>query len=330
MAIPNRILMGVASISAALAIGYVMQHESHPQIRLAQKPAGAAPAEDRIAIEEIALTAAPVSVTEIPAVVPAKEDAVVHAAAASQLDAVPVPPARESPVLKQPVASCDPEMTARAMPPAMVELSLKATCLPERRVTIHHNGMMFTQLTDAEGLLTLQVPALSFSAVFIADFGDDIGAVAHSTVPDLAGYDRGVLQWRGNAGLHLHAMEFGAGFGEDGHIWADHPGSSDLALAGQGGFVTLLGDRDLIEGHHAEIYTFPSGQSLRNGDVALSVDVEVNSENCQQQLEAEALQLTDGSGLEVRELVLSMPQCDAVGDFLVLKNLLQDLKIAAN
>ncbi|MDX1781671.1 MAG: hypothetical protein R3256_10155 [Thalassovita sp.] len=323
--------MGVASVSAALAIGYVMQHESQPKMRLAQTAAKVAPVKDRIEIEEIALTAAPSTAPEIPVTVPVEEDAVALAAVTSQMDVVPVP-AEESPALNQPaiVTTCEPEMTARAMPAAMVELSLAAACLPDRRVTIHHNGMMFTQVTDAEGMLRLQVPALSSSGVFIADFGDDLGAVAHSAVPDLAGYDRAVLQWRGNAGLHLHAMEFGAGFGEDGHIWADQPGSSDRALAGQGGFVTVLGDRGLIGGQRAEIYTFPSGQAPRDGDVVLSVDAEVKPANCQQQLEAEALQLTEGGGLEVRELVLSMPQCDAVGDFLVLKNLLQDLKVAAN
>ena len=33
--------------------------------------------------------------------------------------------------------------------------------------------------------------------------------------------------------------------------------------------------------------------------------------------------------LRVRDLSLSIPACDGVGDFLVLKNLVEDLKIAA-
>ena len=37
----------------------------------------------------------------------------------------------------------------------------------------------------------------------------------------------------------------------------------------------------------------------------------------------------DGS-LRTREMVLEMPNCTTIGDFLVLNNLLQDLTIAAN
>ncbi len=32
--------------------------------------------------------------------------------------------------------------------------------------------------------------------------------------------------------------------------------------------------------------------------------------------------------METRDLILSVPDCDAVGDFLVLNNLVDDLKIA--
>ncbi len=338
---PNRILMGAASVTVALAIGFVMQSGPQPQHLTAAAPvqetplkpaqpepvAAASAAKDRIDLDGIALTVAPAIEREGPAVLPVEEEAVLHAAATPQLDIAPIV---ETPVLDQPEASCDPQMSARAMPAAMVELTLDAGCLPDHRVTIHHNGMMFTATMDADGKLTVQVPALSQSSVFIADFGNDLGAVAHSAVPDLTGFERAVLQWQGDAGLHLHAMEFGAGFGQDGHVWAERPGSADQALAGQGGFFTRLGDAAQQDAHLAEIYTFPSGQAARAGDIALSADVEVTSGNCHQQVIAESLQLSRGGALEARELVLSMPQCDAVGDFLVLKNLLQDLKIAAN
>ena len=325
MAIPNRILMGAASVSAALAIGFVMQQGSDPQMRSAQSVALAA--SDRLELDDVTLTVASPIVDEAPAVVPREDEEILLAAAAPQIDAAPV---GDSPALDHPARSCDPEMTTRALPAAMVELSLDAPCLSGQRVTIHHNGMMFTDVTDEQGRLILGVPALSQTAVFIADFGTDQGAVAVASVPDLAEFDRAVLQWRGATGLHLHAMEYGAEFGQDGHVWADRPGSVDLAVTGQGGFMSRLGDRDLPDGYRAEIYSFPTGSAARAGDIALSVDVEVTGANCRQPLNAEAVQLTGGTDLEVRELVLSMPQCDAVGDFLMLKNLLQDLKIAAN
>ncbi|WP_323781481.1 hypothetical protein [Thalassovita sp.] len=326
MANLNRIVMGVASVTAALAIGYIMQSgsNSHPQLaNIKPQPAST----QRLALNDIKLTVAPPTVEEDPAIVPDQDDPIRHAAATPQLDVEPI---ADNPVLDMPATACDPVMTVAPMPAAMVELKLVA-CLPDQRVTIHHNGMMFSDVTDDRGSLTVRVPALSQIAVFIADFGNGDGAVAHTTVPDLADFERAVLQWRGAEGMHIHAMEYGAEFGQDGHVWADAPGTADLALAGQGGFLTELGDRQGPEDYRAEVYTFPSGHAARGGGIAFSVDVEVTADNCDREIGAEALQLsTDGSPLQVRELVLSMPQCDARGDFLVLNNLLQDLKIASN
>ncbi|CUH64905.1 hypothetical protein TG4357_01567 [Thalassovita gelatinovora] len=321
MANLNRIVMGVASVTAALAIGYVMQNGSNSQRQTAViEP-------QRLALDDITLTVAPPTEEEAPAIFPDRPEPIRHAAATPQLDVEPIV---DIPVLGVPATVCDPVMTVTPMPAAMVELELVA-CLPDQRVSIHHNGMMFSDVTDDQGGLTVQVPALSQIAVFIADFGNGDGAVAHTTVPDLADFERAVLQWRGAEGLHIHAMEYGAEFGQEGHIWADAPGNADQALAGQGGFLTELGNRQGPDDYRAEIYTFPSGHAARDGDIAFSVDVEVTADNCDREIGAESLQLnSDGSPLQVRELVLSMPQCDAQGGFLVLKNLLQDLNIAAN
>ena len=80
----------------------------------------------------------------------------------------------------------------------------------------------------------------------------------------------------------------------------------------------------------AEVYTFPSGTALADGEVRLSVEVEVMAGNCGKDIEAQALQKHGTARMQVRELTLEMPDCDAVGDYLVLKNLLDDLNIARN
>mgnify|MGYP000713507934 CR=1 FL=1 len=43
-----------------------------------------------------------------------------------------------------------------------------------------------------------------------------------------------------------------------------------------------------------------------------------------------SFELKPGETLRSRDVTLDMPACDANGDFLVLKNLFEDLKVAAN
>jgi hypothetical protein len=229
-----------------------------------------------------------------------------------------------------PAFDCEYGMQAAPRKAAMVELTLSAPCRLNEGFTLHHNGMMFSAVTDASGQAVFEVPALAENAVFIASFPDGNGALATATVDTLALYDRFVLQWRGDAdSLALHALEYGADFGDAGHVWARDGRDKARGIAGEGGFLTRLGlpgnDRALM----AQIYTFPTKNALRRGDVALRVEAEVGAANCGRELEAQTI-ATGPGGLKVQDVVLAMPDCTAVGEFLVLKNLFNDLKIAGN
>lgn len=219
------------------------------------------------------------------------------------------------------------EVTATATPAALasVDLTVEAPCFRNDRATVHHGGMIFTDTTDARGQLRLTVPALSSRAVFIVAFANGKGAVATAQVPDLEDVDRVVLQWSGHSGFELHALEFGASYGEPGHVWL----GADAAQGGAAGSVVRLGDAGTLEPQLAEVYTFPAGSSARSGTVNLSVEAEVTIDNCGRDISAQSLELHRDTGLRTRDLVLSVPNCTAVGDFLVLNNLLDDLKIAA-
>jgi hypothetical protein len=52
--------------------------------------------------------------------------------------------------------------------------------------------------------------------------------------------------------------------------------------------------------------------------------------NCGRDIQAQSLEMRDAGQLKSQNLSLSVPGCDAVGDFLVLNNLLEDLKVARN
>lgn len=240
-----------------------------------------------------------------------------------------LPDTEAASALAAPDAQCEPRMTAIPQDAAMVDLAL-ASCQPQARVTIHHNGMMVQGITDAGGALQITLPALAEVALFIAEFQDRQGAVATVTVPTLADYDRVVLQWRGDEGFLLNAFEFDAAYGQEGHRYRDTPGTIEAAALGSGGVVTQHGDAAVDNGLLAEAYTFARSTAQRVGKIAFSVEAVVTEANCGREIAAQSLQVSGGTGLAVRELVLTMPDCSAVGDYIVLNNMAEDLIIAAN
>ncbi|MEQ5828259.1 hypothetical protein J3456_12905 [Sulfitobacter sp. NFXS29] len=319
----KEILTAVGTLTCAVGIGYVMQSSDTAQQRY-----GAAEAQRLVAdngalleVEGITLTSAAL---DSPIALPTLDDRVVKAAAPQSL-----PPAPESHSTAIP-ATCDISATADAVAAAMVKLSLDAACLPNERLTVHHNGMIFTEVTDDKGRLSVSVPALAEEAVFILAFGNGDGAVAQTTVPELSDFNRVVLQWKGTAGFELHAREFGADYGDAGHVWSGAPRDMTAAVLGEGGFMTRNGDTDTAEPLMAEVYSFPVANAAQEGDVALSVEAEVSEANCGLEIEAQALELRGDDPVKTQNLTLAVPECDAVGNFLVLNNLLQDLKVAQN
>lgn len=359
----RQFLMAGGTFSVALGIGFVMQNgdalagrfaeeaparsvlsqpviAAMPSMPLGQLPASAINRDD----VTIAVLAAPVVELVDPVRVAATMpkdiaapsfdmDQVVFAAVetgGTLTDALPetlpVPPSEV--VALEPV--CDATLTATAAPAAMVDLSLSAPCSPEAAVVIHHQGMMFTILTDSAGLAQVSVPALAEGSVFVAELANGKGAAASIIVPELAGFDRAVLQWQGAGGMELHALEFGASYADAGHVWSGAARDAATALAGEGGFITRLGDDRAENALIAEVYTFPSGTTARDGTVDLSVEAEVTAANCGRDVAAQSIQIIPGTPPSVVDLTMTMPDCASVGEFLVLDTMLQDLTVAAN
>lgn len=348
---PKRLITAGGTLACALGIGYFMQAGAEPPqgqvarqqqaintatmvaadmnaaVMTEQAPSQAAA--DGVKVEEVILTSANASVMpslpKAPEVSALPDEPIVNAA----LDDAPM--SDEMPTEEAaPSFACDYEMTATPEAAAMVRLSLDAPCMVNERFTLHHNGMMFTHATDNDGKTEILVPALSENAVFIVAFGNGEGAVANATVSSLEYYDRAVVQWKGQSGMQVHALEYGSTYGEAGHVWLDAARDRSAAALGEGGFLTRLGAGDVDNALLAEVYTFPSGMAKRSGEVMLRVEAEITAANCGRDVEAQSLQKTADGDLKTQDLVLAMPDCNTVGDFLVMDNLLSDLKIAGN
>ena len=336
----RRILMVGGTLACALGIGFFMQRtasaEKPPLATL--KPAkvkqssllsvsrGSEVQLASMDIEDITLTSAQPE----EAVQKSLANPLLQQADFDQNYAADIAPLRTPSDPEMPQLGCDVSATATAAAVATVLLRVTAPCYGNERVTVHHNGLMFTEVTDAKGKLSVQIPALAEDAVFIAAFSNGKGAVARLQVPTLTEFDRVVLQWSDSSGFQLHAREFGASYGEKGHVWSGLKRSVAAAERSQTGFAVRLGDSSTLAPQMAEVYSYPAHLAGRTGTIALTVEAEVTNANCGRDVSAQALELRAGGKLKTQDIVLSVPECSAVGDFLVLNNLVDDLKIAAN
>jgi hypothetical protein len=355
----RQILVACGTFSVALGIGFVMQNGDALAARFSEAPAPAMPLQSPsdVVATPVAMrseTVAPAGAARIAQLIAAsranegplmpaaavttanmieltqEEAAPTDPTATMQLAAIQTelpPPVPATPILAAP--DCSVSLIADVMPAAMVELALSAPCSPDAKATIHHQGMMFSVLTDAEGRATVAVPALVESAVFLADLATGTGAVAVTTVPDMANYDRAVLQWQGQDGPEIHALEFGAAYGETGHVWHGAARDAAYAMTGDGGFLVRLGDPEAFNPLMAEVYTYPSGQSRRDGAVDFTVETPVTAANCGREMAAQTIQVSPGAQPISLDLEMTIPDCESLGEFLVLNHMLFDLTLAA-
>ncbi|MFP7672139.1 translocase [Marivita sp. S0852] len=317
----SSILVAAGTVSSALCIGLLMQYwpgAGHStNVTDAQAPFMVSD------VQEVSSTPKSMVPPDIP-IAPLPASVIGTAAITEDIEPIETS-ATEDTINRQ----CDVSLSANIAAGAMISVDLNAPCHDGERVTFHHNGMMFTDLVDADGMLSLQIPALVENAVVIASFLDGSGAVAHAQMPTVPFYDRVVLQWRGDVGLQLHAREFDAQYFSEGHVWHGTESDPTRAATGDGGFLTRLGSPDAPDALLAEVYTFPTGMTQASGTVALTVEAEILASNCGTSVEAQTLEIRNGADLMSKELIIDVPGCDTVGDFLMLKNIVEDLTIAS-
>lgn len=325
----KEVATAAGTLACAVGIGFVMQssdsaerlYGEQPQTVVPEQPIDL-PQDAVLDVEGITLTSADL---ETPVVLPdTQPEVITKVAAPSTTLETPTPPQ------SAPQEGCDIVANARTVAAAMVNLTLDASCLPNERVTVHHSGMMFSQMTDGAGTLDMTVPALAKDAVFILAFSNGDGAMAQSVVEEVDDFDRIVLQWRGDTGFQIHAREFGADYGEDGHVWSGAARDMTAAVTGLGGFITSYGDSSLTDPLVSEVYSIPTLVSEQPKALALSVEAEVTQANCDSEIEAQFIQMAAGTDVQTRNIALAVPECDAIGNFLVLNNLLPDLTVASN
>lgn len=341
MLLNTEIATAVGTVGCAIAIGFVMQNGEVADLRygnrvlptvatasiigqptLPQKPEPvlAAP----LSVDAIALTSAQLSHQIV------KFDAGLLIKAALDGDVFDAPGLSTDrlAVETEKAPHCPMEAEAHPQAAAMIAFSLNAPCHAGSAVTVRHEDLAFSTVLSDSGTLTEEIPALAADAEVEVLFATGETVATRTEIDSLPLYNRVVVQWRGAMGLQIHAREFGAGYGDEGHVWAGAKRELSALADGHGGHLTHLGDSSLVGAQLAEVYTFPSAMTKMSGAVDLTIETEVTAANCEQDVLAHTFQFSAGRKISSREVTLAMPACDAIGSFLVLNNLLEDLTVA--
>ncbi|MCF8517841.1 MAG: hypothetical protein K9G81_04500 [Rhodobacteraceae bacterium] len=216
------------------------------------------------------------------------------------------------------INDCAMQLDLLAQPGAMIGLTLLAPCSSDQRVVLRHAGLAVTGKTSASGALFAVLPALAAVAEVEVLFPSGDTAKATIDVPAIADMQRFVVQWQAEDAFQLHGFENGASYGQPGHVSASYAGSP-----GEGAFLTLLGDSTTDLPLLAEVFTFGADK-----DAQIVLESAVTEATCGREILGETIMAGQGS-VEITDLSLAMPDCTAIGDILVLKNLVQDMKLAA-
>lgn len=309
MELKRRLALSCALLSAGLGAGHFVQSRVERPVQTAQaaKPVNVTHLAAGEAVAEIAAPQLPQAAPALPPVQPQPE---------AKAAPTPAPEAARD---------CTATLVLAAQPSAMLGLTLLAPCQPDQRVVLRHAGLAVTGRTSVTGALFLSLPAMAQAARVSVLFGDGTTLEATADVPDLARLQRFAVQWMDRDTFQLHAFENGADYGQPGHVWA---GAAQLPPAGaphQAGFLTEIGDATVDLPMLAQVYTWPAAET----PVDIVVETSVTEATCGRELLGETLTAAGGE-VTITDLTVAMPDCAAMGDILVLKNLVPDMTLAAN
>lgn len=316
--LPRKVALVVAVVGVALGAGQFVQSQTGDPARA---EAGTAPrdivalsagAKPSVAVlpqarPEVSALPEPAVQAEAAPIAPKPEEMMLAEAPSPEPEAAPVPAAQPD---------CDVTLTAMVAPGAMIDVVMLAPCAPQSAVVVRHAGLAVSARTSVSGALFLSLPGLDAEGRVSLRLEDGTELDAAAPI-DLTGIRRHAVQWQADDRFQLHALEGAAGYGDPGHLWSGAAGGSDRLLS--------LGDPSVPLPLLAEVYTYPADPAR---SVRLTIEAEVTGTACARDILGETLASERGR-VTVTEVTLSMPACDAVGDFLVLNNPLPETTLAA-
>lgn len=329
----RRVARSAAVLAVALGAGHLVQNMGNGA--KAQKVVRSEVAQKTTAIQTLAaggsesLSSQPIAVQKVQTapevaniVLP---QAVILPKAAPKMADAPPPAAILPAATIKTADACAIALDLVNQPNAMIGVTLTAPCQTNQRVVLQHAGLAITEQTTSLGSLFVDIPAMEKNAAIKIQFADGKTADATLLVPEIGQIRRFAVQWQANDAFQIHAFEDAGGYSGAGHVSGENPHTPTNGMHAKTGFLTLLGNSLSNVPLLAEVYTFPTSSGYQPEVV---VEAAVTATACGREMLAETL-ISTGGDVTVTDLTLAMPACDAIGDYLVLKNLVPDLSIAA-
>lgn len=207
-----------------------------------------------------------------------------------------------------PTPDCDVRAVTVPDPNGAVDLTVISECRTNAVFTVNHGGMAFTSETDENGMSMQTVPAMSVEATFFITFEDGKSLATSTYVPMAERYNRVIFQWEGHPGEYLQETADMTSFGTIDRLGVD------------------VGEIPRF----AEVYSFPESIALAEGFDRIDVVATATERNCALDLFAESFTVFPGPSTGTfKDIRITLPGCDQVGDTIALKKILGETTLAA-
>jgi hypothetical protein len=179
-------------------------------------------------------------------------------------------------------ANCSVTLETGVLRGGILALEVKSKCRPDQAFVVSHEGLSFSGRTDNAGEAMMRMPVMNSMAEVDVEFADGGNRSAKTVVPGMDGFVRIGVTWEGAADLDLHALEYGAERGGDGHVWEGSPSSMRKSRRSGGGYLMTLGEEN---GARSQVYTLPLPRFADEEQrVELELDVSGGSDICGREL----------------------------------------------
>lgn len=175
-------------------------------------------------------------------------------------------------------AKCGAQISSEPLEAGRLRLVVQSPCRAGEPVLLDYGGTPFQHVLDDDGSLTTELDLfLGSSSRLIVRFSEGYQQTVDLSKADLRDVTKVAIVWQGGVNLDLHVLEYAAGFGGEGHVWADVPSSLDRAQEAAGrtrrgrGFLSST-SKGRGEGLQVEVYTFLRSKNQRTGTLSLIVD----------------------------------------------------------
>jgi hypothetical protein len=220
---------------------------------------------------------------------------------------------------------CSINLTAKPLRGARIKLELVAPCHKNKVATITHVSLRFNEIVDDSGMITIIIPVLSDPANIEVSFADGISKSISTPVKDLSSAQRTVIAWSGNIDLQLHVDENAFDVSQSKEITTLSARSYKESYLQGGGYLTTLGNADVENGKFIQIYSTDNPNEM-----FVDFTVVINSPNnwCGAKFLIKTVRYTVDLGPQFASKNVSVRNCSAKNESIVLKNMLRNLIVA--